>query len=602
MLAELDVINLISGKATIPQKVKEKLDLWRGVYYRMSLHIDGACPAFRSLRYVESTRAYTLGKRTFPNNYLGIPYQELFDIYHFSAHPKEPEITRQWRYSQYKPFTQAPFLEAIDIITGAVFQDSGYVVKVDDVEDNEYVNGNNFHGKPLVEYLSSNFGSVSSDPNGYFVIIPNKSRDEYEDGEAITVEICYIFSKWIRWVSKDEIIFDYDGFTWNVNKIGYFRYKQEDKGWVNVDGENDGYYAHMLEELPIIVGGGKWNAQGYYDSWLMAARPHADEFITGKSAEQMVNKEASYPIITESEVECPTCHGSMAVEVDCDCSDNPCPVCLGTQRINEPCGRCNGKGYMSRNPADRLVVPASMMDNDLVRIVNPDVAINKFHAENNKELYRVIMESLHLYKLDQAQSGEAKKMDMQGRYQFFNSICKDWFYRIIDRAIWIILSLRDVTVVSEGEIAPNINPEYTVIAPNDYQIKSGYDLAEEYKMADESGLPDYVKVAMNRAFIEKQFGGDELMKCKALYIQMMDSVSVATAEDIQLWLLNGAITQRDAQRHVLLPNILDNIVREMGADDFINAPYETILAKANAMLPPEPMAVRPTSLIERVDT
>lgn len=600
MLAELDVINLISGKVTIPQKVTDKLALWQGVYYRMSLHIDGACPAFRSLRYIERTRNWVLGKKTLPNNYLGVAYQELFDIYHFSAHPKEPEITRQWRYSQYKPFTQAPFLEAIDIITGAIFQDSGYIVKVDDPEDNEYINGNNFHGKSLVDYLASNFGSVSSDPNGFFLIMPDKSRAEYADGEDITVKICYIFTKCIKWISEDEVIFEHGGYMWNVNKVGYFRYEKQGDKWANVDGENDGYYAHMLEKLPIVIGGGKWNAQGYYDSWLMNGRPHADEFITGKSAEQMVNKEASYPFIVESEVECPSCHGIKTVEIDCECASDPCPICIGTQRILEICGRCSGKGFITRNPADHLIVPADMMDKDLVKIVNPDVAINKFHAENNKEMYRQILESLHLYKIDQAQSGEAKKWDMQARYHFLNSISKDWFYRIIDRCIAIILSLRDVTVVNEGEIAPNINAEYTVIAPNDYQIKSGYDLGEEYKMATESGLPAYVRAEMNRAFVDKQFGGDELLKRKALYIQLLDVVNIATPEEIQLWLLNGAIQQRDAQRHVLLPNILDNIIREMGADTFMDATFEVISAKVDAKLPPVPLAIRPTEVIDRI--
>jgi hypothetical protein len=601
MLAELDVLNLIGGRAKLPPKVEEKLNMWRGVYYRMSLHIDGICPAFKSLRYNERLMTYVLGKKTFPNNW-SIEYQELFDIYYFSTHPKEPEITRQWRYSQYKPFTQAPFIEAIDIITGAIFQDSGYVVKVDDKEDSEYINGNNFHGKTLVEYLASNFASVCSDPNGYFVFIPTKPRNEFAEGEKITVEICYIFTKQIRYISRDEIIFEHDGYIWNVNKVGYFRYEKGEDGktWYNVDGENDGYYAHMLEELPIIIGGGKWNAQGFYDSWLMGARPHADEFISGKSAEQMVNKEASYPSIIESEVQCPQCHGAMNVEVACGC-DSGCDVCGNTRVILERCDKCDGKGYMSRNPGDRMIVPYEKMNKSLIEIVNPDISINQFHAANNKELYRVILESLHLYKVDQAQSGEAKKMDMQGRYQFLNSICKDWFYRIIDRAIWITLSLRGVISVSETELAPNINPEYTIIAPNDYQIKSGYDLGEEYKMAVESKAPEYVREGMNQAFVDKQFGGDELMKRKANYIQVLDPVNVSTVEEVQAWALLGAISQQQVQMHVLLPNILNNIIREMGADEFMQASFEAIQGKVMSMLPPPPLSIRPTEVVDRIN-
>src|ERR1044072_7156715 len=93
----------------------KKLEDWEKVYYGMSLHIDGACPAF------ENTRKGFRGI-IHPQGYLGEKYQYIFETSLLNRHMREPEATRNFRLSQYRPFTKVPFQRVIHVITGAVFQ------------------------------------------------------------------------------------------------------------------------------------------------------------------------------------------------------------------------------------------------------------------------------------------------------------------------------------------------------------------------------------------------------------------------------------------------------------------------------------------------
>lgn len=597
MLTPDIVKDLLDKRWTLPKEWKEKIKIWRGVYYRMSLHIDGACPSFYSLRYNVSTQLWMRDKQTLPNNYFGVEYQAIFDLYLFSAHPREPEVIREWRMSQYKPYTQAPFLQVIDVITGSVFQDSGWVVKVEDKEDDEYIHGNNFCEKDLISYLSSKFTNVASDPNGYFIVIPTKQRNEYEAGEDITVKIPYIFTKHIHFMSEDEIVFEYEGYHWWITKEGYFRYQKQDKVWVNVDGENDGYFAHMMGYLPIVIGGGRQNAQGFIDSWLSAARAAADEFVGAKSALQLVNKESSHPYIIEADVVCPDCAGICTKETDCGCVTG-CDRCANRGTISTSCPSCKGVGRISRNPGQRMIVPPSDMANDMIKIVNPEISINEFHLKQVDELRKDMLKALHLDGIDQAQSGTAKTIDLQTRYQFLISISNDWFTRIIPNILRIILSLRH-TGGADGIETDN---PFNIIPPTEFDIKNGLDLMTEYDIATKSGFPTFVREQINLAAVDKLFGGDPILKRKAYIITAMDFLCVCTPDEIQLWLLNGAAKTKDAQFHVMLPNIIDNIIREKGADAFMDMTDDAIIAEVNTRFNKiAPSAPEVRDVTERVD-
>lgn len=572
MLQLQEILDLINKRGK--QKIAPIIMTWRGVYYGMSLHIDGACPAFYDLRYDIRERVYILNTlQTIPNNYFGVAYQEIFDRYLFSRHPREPEITRQWRMSQYKPFTQSPFKRVIQVITGAIFQDSGYSITIDDKADNEYIWGNNFQGKNLVGFLISKFKSICADPNGCFVVIPKEPHYETTTSQ-VEPAIHFIPSRFIRWHSKDEIVFEIDEIIWAVNSIGYFRFGKVPNSnlYYHIDEEQGGYYAHMMYRMPVIVAGGEWNEHGFYESHLQSAKPIADEFVGTMSALQMVNKEASHPFIIEADTKCGDCGGMGSYQADCSCGSS-CSKCHG-EPLLASCNTCHGSGRMSRNPADRMIAPAGELSNQLIQVVNPEVAVNEMHIKYVDKLYDDMLEALNLHYIDQAQSGVAKDKDMETRYQFISNINNDLFDRLIPELLDAILYLRNVRV-DNGQITP-YKPEYSLVKPSQFQLKTSYDLVEEYKLAGESKMPPYMLEAISIDYVDKQFGGNEALKRKTIIINQMDILAVMNTADISIMLLNGGATTRDLQFHLYLPKIIDKIRREKGDDWFIGAPFDTL--------------------------
>lgn len=602
MLSLQGIVELLNnGRYESLYKDDYRIMSWRRVYYGMSLHIAGVLPMYQYLRGEDGVYVnwYPMGKE-----FWEWEYQIIFETQLFSRHPREPEITRQWRLSQYKAFTKQPFKQVIQVINGALFQDSGYNVTVDDKDDNDYIWGKNFHGKTLMGFIQDKFQSICEDPNGLFIVIP---KEPYYQTTTPRIEpdVWFVPSKYIRWHSKDEIIFELNNIHWVVNSIGYFRFaKGEDHKFYNIDETFGGYYTHAFNHVPNYTAGGVWNTKGYYDSWLDAAKAIADEYVSSKSAEQLVNKDASHPYTIEAETECGDCDGASGTYQWCvgcrsragECScENP----ADENRQLKVCGTCHGKGTISRNPADRITAPKEDMDKDLIKVVSVPVDINKFHAENNKALFDDMMKALYLYRTDKAESGAAKAIDQEWKYQFFLSIANDIFDRLLPSLLQDILALRNVQV-SAGTVQPKPT-DFTIIKPTQFQIKTSYDLQEEYKLAKDSGLPAYQLSAILQDFSDKRFGGDDAFLKKDYYVNALDKIATKADADVQIMLLNNAITPRDYQFHVELPMILDRIIRERTPDNFVSMSFEQVeqevKTRFNAMKPIIPQ-VQPDVILE----
>lgn len=577
------------------RKCCERIIRWRNVYYDMSLHVDGACPAYKDLAG---------GGWVFPTNYFGEWYQWIFENRLYSKHPREHKDQRNWRLSQHRPFTQQPFLQVIQVLMGAIFQDSAYSIDIQNKDDADYIWGNNFDGKNLVGYISEKFQNICVDPNGVFVVIP---KEPYYKTTTDKVEpkIIWIPSRFIEHRSDDEIIFNYDSFMWCMNGYGIFRFRKQKNSdgaeeYVSVDGANRGYYGHMLLRSPNHVGGGIWNTQGFYESWLHSAKAWADEFVSNKSAEQLVNKEASHPYIIEPAEECPSCDG-VGKQVSCHTCHKHQDACEcdTPDFFTHRCSSCGGTTTKSRNPGDHLSVPMEDLKSagagDLIKFISPDISINEFHAKNNTAIFQELYRSLYLNYIDKAQSALAKDRDMEARYQFIQTISNDLFDRLITGFINDILSMRNVRV-EQGELRPYAG-DFEIVKPTQFQIKTSYDLLFEYSEAYKSKLPDFVLAKQLRSFADKQFGGDEVLKQKVRFITQRDPLALKDADTKQIELSNGAITREAWFASVQLPVLLDQVIRTYSQEWFLRASYEEIDAAVAPLIgalqiPPAPTDVK----------
>ncbi len=546
------------------RKVPEHVQRWRDVYYGISLHTTGAAPKF------------SLPGRTgdvVPPNYFGEEYQQLFDKFLLNRHPRESEITRNWRYSQYRPFTKGPFQQIIEIVTGAIFQDANYGLTLSNADDNAFVWSNAFSGYDLIHLFEWLCQAIFEDPNGYFVRIP---RQPYYDTTTQRVEpdVWFVKSKDILDASPDELIFQRKEYIWLVNRQAIFRYHERAsssgvKEWVLAD--TDGYYAHTFGYLPADPAGGPWNSQGFYDSWLTKAKAVADDFISSKSAEQLVDKEASHPYIVQAQIECPKCDALGEVQVDCD-------ECEGGVEL-VTCSKCNGSKYISTNPGERLEVPPELMKNKMVDIINPATEINKNHRDKVTALYRDLLEALHLVRVEKAESGVAKAIDQQRLHQFISKISNDLFDRLIHNTIRDVIAYRNVVAVA-GTTRPRVY-DFTIVKPTQFDIKTAMELLAEYNEGTKAAVPAYLRSRMLLDFVDKQFGGDDLLRRKTALIGQMDAVCAVSADEKQIMVMLGAISMRDCQFSARLPEILDGIVRDKSPDFLISTDYTALREEVN---------------------
>lgn len=544
---------------SIPVHHQRLMKQWRDVYYGMSLHTTGACPRYRDMRHGWIT----------PACYFGEQYQELFENYYFSRHPREHEETRWWRFSQYKPLTRAAFLQIIEVISGSLFQDSNYTIDIQDDSDNSFVFGNNFEGYDLLGWFA-NIGlqSIMEDPNGLLVRMPAMPFYE-QTGEKVQVGIYFVNSKDIVYYDGETVIFCLKGFLYYIDDTVIYRYSKNGEGkWFLGGDDADGYYSHLFGRLPVDVAGGVWNSQGFYDSYLVKAKAVADDFISSYSGEQMIDKEASHPWITMANEKCGECRGIGQVQRDC----GECPG--GFEVVN--CDRCHGSGTTSVSPGDRLNAPISEMDKDLIKITNPDININKYHHDKTNDIYDKILSALYLYKTDKAESGTAKAIDEERLYQFFSRIGNHIFDKLLHNTIVDFIAYRNVSV-DNGTISP-ANYDFFIGKPTQYQIKTSMDLLDEFKMGVDSNVPSFIRAKMMCDLVDKKYGGDMVMRKKSEIIIEMDKLSLYSQDELLTMRTMGSITADDISFSLNLPSVLESIIRQKGQEYFIKSGYDTIRA------------------------
>ena len=370
----------------------------------------------------------------------------------------------------------------------------------------------------------------------------------------------------------DDLLFERGDAVWWVTRQAIFRLSKNSEGQYAFNGSS-AYYAHLFGELPVQVAGGDVNSLGFYESYVDKAKAWADEFISAKSAEQLVDKEASHPFIIQAQTQCPTCHGNKQVQEEC----SSCPT--GYELVN--CEKCSGSGWISNNPGERLLVPPDQMDKKQVDIVSPDTQIGDMHGKKTDKLYQRLLEELNLLKVEEAQSGVAKKIDLEKFYTFISRISNDLFDRLIYKALGYIIAYRNVVATETG--ARPAAYAFTIVKPQQYSIKTAQDLLGEYDAAVKANLPAIVRTRQLVDFSGKQFGGDDLQRKKTLIAAEIDALVVYTPAEKQQLALAGAVELRDLQFSTRLLYLLNKLVREKGLPWFLAADIAEIESEARKM-------------------
>jgi hypothetical protein len=241
----------------------------------------------------------------------------------------------------------------------------------------------------------------------------------------------------------------------------------------------------------------------------------------------------------------------------------------------ESCPSCHGNKYISINPADRFEVKHEDMDKPAVRIINPDVSINRYHKENTDGLMQSILDALNLTMINEAQSGSAKAIDQEKLYQFISGISNHIFDNLIYNTIKDIIRYRNVRV-SNGSTLP-ADYEFTFVKPQQFNIKTAMDLLSEISETQKAGIPLFIRRKMIGEFVDKRFGSDDVMQKKAKFIQLNDPYYAYSIEELKVL----QVPSDKIEYSNLLPMILDEIEQDYTQNFILSKSIEEIKAKVD---------------------
>ncbi len=572
-----DTLDLLNKGKTLPEL--PLASKWQSVFIQASLHLRGYQPSFTDL-------SRDRGGEVRPANWGGKDYDDYFNTFLFSRHPRENVATRQWRLSQYRPRTKAPLLRLVEEMQGSIFADSQYQLTLPDADDQKYFDGNNFDGHTLVGWVARNVPAVVEDPNGFALWLPKYSRLEAPAGK-LELTLHFVNRKDVLFYDERSIAFTKGNTAWFIDEREIYKLMKNKEGlW---EKPADVYYVHLMDRLPVKVVGGIWNTEGYYNSFFDKAFPVCDDFVSTYSASQMIDKEASHPYIIMAMEDCPTCHGAGKVQ-------KTCLDCPGGEEL-ATCPSCNGNKKISFNPADRYEVPKEMMSADVIKIVNPDININDYHAKKQKELFQEILDALNMQFVDEAQSGTAKTLDRDNLYKFISNASNHFFDNIIGPLLDFGIMYRNVQATAdEIGIKPQLYA-YTLVKPTQFKIKSSGELMAEFGEANKSGLPAFVRRQIALEFSDKRFGGDLIFQQKAKVIIALDDLSIYSSEEKLNMVASGEASLSDILFSRKLPGMIDGLIREKGDNWFLKVSIADLQALIDEMRQKLPVPVAPATPI-----
>jgi hypothetical protein len=586
-------------KAIATNKVKDFYPECRQValdiYYLLNIHIQGIKPRYRNLRLYSDAANVTGGGSTYiefaggvgasrqkqwitPTGWLP-KYQPYFENEILNRYPTMREERFHWQCSVYPKFPQSLFLQAIDEIRGAIFQESNYDYEFANENTETYCKAKNFEGLDIYDYITDILTpAIVNDPNGFIVVYPDdfyEPKDEQAtDEDAGLPELEYVCSEQV-------LFFNTDVLAWHESK-GAFIVDSEAYYFIPFDAKEKKYKAGEAIVLPHTLGVAPFRQLGgykmyskdlghYYLSYFSGAIDWANVAVRDYLDVQAAKKDL-IPITQQIEIECNTCHGVGSVPTLCE---------DGSAGCSESCSSCNGRGTISRNLGDVITVDRQdVVDGkmpDYLRYISADVASLEAMSKEFDALYKRFQEALYLKFSDLAQSGIAKEMDREKLYKFLQSFSNNLFNCVTDVLVFIDGLLNNIEINYSN---------VSVKRPSQFKLKSDSDLRDELRQLQSAGA-DEIAVKTVSDSLTMLASETTVTEKKIETLSLYDPMRYkADQQKTNLVIVGGAFTKADLVRSARASNELDRIIHQYGNTWFLQASYETLRAMLdNAMQP-----------------
>lgn len=583
MMTASEYISQVLGarsKNEVKNHLPELKPYWLDTLYLANIHIQGIKPRYRNLRLYSDVSTYdTFNKSRFGNVWITptgwqAKYQPYFEQLILNRYPTVREERFNWQCSIYPNFAQSLFLQAIDEIRGAIFQDSNYEYDFANENTAAYIYEKRFSGLDFFDWTTNVLiTNIITDPNGYTVTMPAFWDDETEIvGQPTCISVS---SETVLFADKNLLIWQEKNDVFVVDSEAFYRipYDRKTKEYRINDVS---ILPHTLEKAPFTINGGyAMNTEFgmYYISFFNGAFDWANIAIRQFIDTEALNKDI-IPITQMVQIECATCHGTGSVPT-------PCPDESSDMGCQSDCNKCSGKGHISRNMGDVISIqPEQVIDGKLppyLQYISGDVANLEYSDKRFNQMYENFEKALYLKFIQEAQSGTAKALDRDKMYKFIAAFSDNIFDIITDCLVRIDGLLNNTKANIEA---------VAVRRPSQFILKSEADLRDELKALVTANAPGAAIKNVSDTLARLAAPGaatDKIIDVLSLYDPLRYK------NDNQKTVLTnvaGAFTKSDLIRSVRCENELNRIIERKSLAWFLNASYEQVVTELDNSIQP----------------
>lgn len=582
-MTALEYVQYIIASNSIVKEQPKTKRFWLDIFYMMTIHMQGIKPRYRNLRLTPDAGLY------YENDGIAIAqtqgfitptgwdkkYQPIFDLRILNRYPTVREERYYWQCSIYPSFAQGLFLQSIDEIRGAIFQDSNYSISTTSEATNEYLYSKSFDGLDFFDYITNILlPSMIADPNGIIAVVPDMDNVSLS-GEVVKYELDYISSERIIYKHGKTVAYYCKGKTIAVldeNNFIFVRYDAKTKKYIvsDVDIVNN-----ASEMSPFKTFGGYYMHHpefgGYYLSFFNGAIEWANAMIRQYLDCEGMNKDM-IPITQIVEVDCSQCHATGKIPIPCD--DGSYSGCTTT------CPSCKGKAVISRNLGDVISVNQEQITDgklpDYLRYITGNVDNLRYSDERFTDLYDKFLQALYLKFIETAQSGAAKEMDREKMYKFVQTVSDNLFDLITDLCVLLVAFIENKPAdVSTAKIK----------RPASFGLKTEDELRDSLvKLNNANADPITIKSVSDALTVMEDDSPLTLKKIQVL--SLFDPLRYKSDQSRAILSASGVVSKNDLIKNLRSVSELDRMIHEKTAAWFIDVEIDTILDELEKRVSP----------------
>ena len=442
-----------------------------------------------------------------------------------------PKEILEYRELMYEPLTTDIVHRAIDSISRAVYQ-SDYKLSIEDFNnhfyyENEETNIEKFHFETILQ-------ADLEDANAVLYWMPSKNKDEQLINEKVQVQPVIVQCTDIKYIDYQTMV-HYNGsvkLTSNKGEIKADVFRLVTSGFIYdltpyLTSEDEIKYNYVLYyrtdiETAFKVLGGRKSFEkehgvkiNFNVSYFNNIFSWGNEFISIYSDFKPIFDRMSSPIIQLKAGQCPEphCRSGIIVKENCE---------------NTTCTTCKGKGVITDfSPYSTLLMPEQRIGDtpdtsDALRYIIPPVDAVESAKKTAFEYYQLLQNSANITRTDIAQSGVAKDIDRQQKY--------DQLSVIINNIFDLVRFSCDSIVTLLNPSAKNRENKYKLGNPQKINIQSESELQE---IANNKTLPIPIQKQNIIEYIDKKYATDVRAKELQRYIVLKDAYYTYTSAELQ---------------------------------------------------------------------